>query len=176
MNAWIAVIGTLSGVLITAVTSLLSARQTQRAQRDAAESQRAHEAWAKLREERRKTFVGYLVSYQALFARAYEVVESNAREDGRFANKEREEFTRAYNELLITAEREATLHAARRATAALWDYVRGASSGVEELDDLEERTREPRRQLREAMRAELADRRSTGGVDSSGSSSAQVSA
>jgi hypothetical protein len=163
VNAWIAVIGTLGGVLITAVVSLLSTRQTQQAQRAAAESQRAHEVWARLREERRMTFVGYFVAYQALLARAVEVTESDAPEHGRFGDEERELFTRAYNELLITAEQADTLDAARRATAALWDVVRAASSSTEEFDELEERAREPRRELRKAMRAELGDRRTAGG-------------
>lgn len=175
MNAWIAVVGTLGGVLVTAVAGLLSARQTQRAQREAAESQRAHEIWARLREERRTTFVGYFVAYQALLARAIEVVESEAPRDGRFADEERELFTRAYNELLITAERGDTLDAARRATAGLWDVVRAVSS-AEDFRDLEEQARVPRRELRQAMRAELADRRGGNeGADSSGSGSSASS-
>ncbi|GAA4911096.1 hypothetical protein [Actinomycetospora succinea] len=157
MSAWIAVVGTLGGVLITAIASLLSARQTQRAQRDASESQRAHEVWARLREERRATFVGYFVAYQALLARALEAVEADPDQDGRFGDEERELFTRAYNELLITAEQTATLAAARRATAALWEVVRAVPAGHAVFDDAEEQARTPRRELREAMRSELAD-------------------
>lgn len=167
VNPWIVVVGTLGGVLITAVASLLSVRQTQRAQQQAAESQRAHEVWARLREERRTTFVGYFVAYQALLARAIEVVESDTHEEGRFGDEEREMFTRAYNELLITAEQSDTLDAARRATAALWDAVRAATMGAETFGEMDERAREPRRELRNAMRAELANRVTTGGDNSS---------
>ena len=78
-TAWIVVIGTLSGVAVTAVTGLIGARLTINSQRDQARAQRNHEARNKLRDERRAAFVAYLSAYQALLGRALEAMENLAR-------------------------------------------------------------------------------------------------
>jgi ADP-ribosylglycohydrolase len=155
--AWIAVIGTLGGVLLTAVASLLSARLTVNSQRAAAASQRLHEARNKLRDERRAAFVTYLSAYQALAHRAIEKIETphSADDRGRFGEEERGSFSRAYQELLITADSPETVDAARAATATLWDMVQAVQSGPEAFREAEGRAQAPRRQLRAAMRDEL---------------------
>ena len=155
--AWIAVIGTLGGVALTALTSLLSARLTVNSQREAAASQRLHEARNKLRDERRAAFVNYLSAYQALNHRAVQKIEASHTPDGPgwFGEKERGSFSRAYQELLITADRTETIDAARAATAALWDMVKAVQSGPNAFRDADKRAQAPRRQLRAAMRDEL---------------------
>jgi hypothetical protein len=155
--AWIAVIGTLGGVALTALTSLLTARLTVNSQRAAADSQRLHEARNKLRDERRAAFITYLAAYQALSHRAIEKMEAPDTSDDTdwFGDEERGSFSRAYQELLITADRTGTVDAARAATATLWDMVRAVQSGPEAFRDAEQRAQAPRRQLRAAMRDEL---------------------
>jgi hypothetical protein len=168
-TAWIAVIGTLSGVALTAITGLIGARLTINSQRDQARAQRDHEARNKIRDERRGAFVAYLSAYQALLGRALEAMENPAlkpaedlsRADGgtnivatRYAEQERRDFTRAYEHLLITADRPETIEAARDATAKLWDIIRAVGS-QESFDIAEERARAPRRMLRQRMREEL---------------------
>jgi hypothetical protein len=158
MNAtWIAVIGTLGGVALTALATLLSARLTVSSQRSAAAAQRLHEARNKLRDERRATFVSYLAAYQALYSRAVEKIETSpsSAEIDRFGDDERDAFSRAYQELLITAELPETTEAARAATAALWDLVRAVHSDLTEFREAEERAQGPRRRLRAEMREEL---------------------
>jgi hypothetical protein len=156
--AWIAVIGTLGGVALTALASLLSARLAANSQRAAAGAQRLHEARNKLRDERRAAFVSYLTAYQALTSRAVEKIEAPpaSGEIVRFGDKERNAFSRAYQELLITADRPETIDAARAATATLWDAVRAVPAGREAFRAAEQLTQEPRRRLREEMRKELS--------------------
>jgi hypothetical protein len=168
-TAWIAVIGTLSGVAVTGITGLIGARLTINSQREQARAQRDHEARNKIRDERRAAFVAYLSAYQALLGRALEAMENPTlksaaelrRTDGgtdivatRYAEQERRDFTRAYEHLLIAADKPETVAAARDATAKLWDIVRAV--GSQELFDVaEEKARAPRRMLRQRMREEL---------------------
>ncbi len=149
--AWIAVIGTLGGVALTALASLQSARLTVNSQRAAA--QRLHDAHEKLRDERRAAFVTYLSAYQALNSRAVEKIEGPSAHDvvGRFGDKESNAFSRAYQELLIMAERPETVEAARVATAALWEMVEAVPSGVEAFREAEQRAQAPRRRFRAEM-------------------------
>lgn len=155
--AWIAVIGTLGGVALTALTSLLTARLTVNSQRAAAASERLHQARDKLRDERRAAFITYLAAYQALAHRAIEKIEApqSSESPGRFGEEERGSFSRAYQELLITADRPETVDAARAATATLWDMIQAVESGPEAFRDAESRAQAPRRQLRTEMRNEL---------------------
>jgi uncharacterized membrane-anchored protein YhcB (DUF1043 family) len=169
-TAWIAVIGTLGGVAVTAVTGLIAARFTVNSQRDQAKAQRNHEARNKIRDERRVAFVAYLSAYQALLGRALEAMENPALKSAatdlsrtgsstnivatRCAEQERRDFTMAYEHLLITADRPETIEAAREATARLWDIIR-AVGAQESFDVAEETARAPRRMLRQRMREEL---------------------
>lgn len=155
--AWIAVIGTLGGVALTALSNLLSARLTANSQQTAAASQRLYEGRNKLRTERRAAFVTYLSAYQALYHRAVEKIKAphTSEDHDRFGAEERGSFSRAYQELLITADRAETVDAARAATAALWDVVKAAQAGPDAFRDADERAQAPRRQLRSAMRDEL---------------------
>lgn len=155
--AWIAVIGTLGGVALTALASLAQRAAHLEQPAGAATAQRLHDAHEKLRDERRGAFVSYLSAYQALNSRAVEKIEDPSAHEaiGRFGDKERNAFSRAYQELLITAERPETVEAARAATAALWDMVQAVSSGVEAFRDAEQRAQAPRRRLRAEMRDEL---------------------
>jgi hypothetical protein len=75
-SAWIAVIGTLGGVALTATAGLLTAMLSGRQQQEALSRQFRQEDNRKIREERRAIFVEYLTAYDAALGRAYQVVNN----------------------------------------------------------------------------------------------------
>ena len=64
--AWIAVIGTLGGVIVTATSAVAVAGLTTRNQRHTLDRQRDHELAERRRAERRETFIDYLAAYSEL--------------------------------------------------------------------------------------------------------------
>jgi len=64
--AWIAVIGTLGGVAVTAISAVTVASLTTRSQRLTLDRQRDHELAEHRRAERRETFIEYLAAYSEL--------------------------------------------------------------------------------------------------------------
>jgi hypothetical protein len=58
-SAWIAVIGTLSGVVVTSASGIVAGWLTMRGQRHNPDRQRTHEIAEHRRAERRETFVEY---------------------------------------------------------------------------------------------------------------------
>jgi predicted kinase len=65
-SATLAVVGTLSGVVITATAALLGNLLTARQQRATTERQLLHTVDERLRTERREAFVDYFAAYSAL--------------------------------------------------------------------------------------------------------------
>ena len=164
-SAWIAVIGTLGGVAVTAVAGLLTALLVGRQQRAAAERKFQHDTGQKIREERRSTFVEYLSAYDAGMGKARQVFNSRAESEPEevtslkpfetVADPEMARVSQAYLTITITASGE-TREAADECTGALWKVGNAAMSGDESAFNLAlEDAHAPRRALRAAMRKEL---------------------
>jgi hypothetical protein len=64
--AWIAVLGTLGGVIVTSITGVSVGVLTTRGQQLSVERQRSHETAEHRRAERRDTFVEFLAAYSEL--------------------------------------------------------------------------------------------------------------
>lgn len=165
-SAWIAVVGTLGGVGLTAAAGLLTAMLTGRQRQETVERQFHHEEIQKIREERRAIFVEYLAAYDTAMGRAYRVmndshvsaVTDSVHKGQPFETVAEEEMAgvnRAYLTITITASDE-TRQAADDCTGSLWRIGNAAMSEDRGAFDREvENAREPRRILRAAMRKEL---------------------
>src|SRR5215472_3278809 len=75
-DSWIAVIGTLGGVAVTALAGLVTAVVVGRQQRAAIEIQFRHETGRRIREERRTIFVEYLTAFDSALGKAHQVFTS----------------------------------------------------------------------------------------------------
>ncbi|MGV9540168.1 hypothetical protein [Nocardia beijingensis] len=163
--AWIAVIGTVSGVGVTAASSAISALLMTRHQRAVAEMQITATSRDNSRQELRQAFVDYLAAYSALRDRAIVLYEQRAAEseqDGsvgppmeEFASEEATQFKRAHHTLQIMAN-DVTSEAAFAVTFQLWDMVkvaRGLDPGpwAREMEE----SLPLRRKLYAAMREQL---------------------
>lgn len=164
-SAWIAVIGTLGGVALTAVAGLLTAVLAGRQRRAAAQTQFRQETGQRIRDERRAVFVEYLAAYDAALGRAHQVFNAPDRaaygEGESFrpfetvAEAEMGRVNQAYLTMTITASGK-TREAASECTSALWKIGNAAMSGDEAVfNRAVEDAREPRRVLLAAMRKEL---------------------
>ena len=165
-SAWIAVIGTLGGVAITAISSILASALAARHQRVAAERQTAIAMAERSRKELREAFVEYLAAYSDLRDKivllekhAGALLQNNSKEEAptieEYAPNEVARFSRSYHTLRITASSE-TGEAANRATSQLWDVSRAAQKGDYEIFVEKYASGRPlRRDLRAAMRREL---------------------
>ena len=168
-SSWIIVIGTLGGVFITASAGLLTAYLSGHQRVAEAEHQSAQDRERQLREERRIIYMEYLTAYRTMYSHAHAVaaqggcpdrsnVNSVLRNRWQFEQMATEavlDFSRCHFAVQISGSRQ-TREAAARTTAALWALVEACVSGdqaaVEQADD---ETHDPRRQLREMMRADL---------------------
>lgn len=163
----ITVIGTLGGVLVTATAGLLTALIAARNQRHHAAAESLAALQQKLREERRAAFLAYLQTYRALYAQALAIARDPVRKHvesassnraGLFEQEAPEQvlaFSDAHYELSIIAGRRVR-NAARVCTAGIWKLATRCISGnPEEVREAESETRQPLRDLREAMRLEL---------------------
>lgn len=173
--ATLAVVGTLSGVVITAVAALLGNLLAARHQRATTERQLLHAVSERLRTERRTTFVDYLSTYSDLREKINASTGSRPDEtaaalphpaqgaSGRrrasrvdeYAAEEAARFSRAYHTLRITGN-NAVGEAAHRCTSDLWVLADLAATGDPgEFEEGWQTAQRSRRDLREAMRAEL---------------------
>lgn len=166
-GAWIAVIGTLGGVAVSASSALLGSLLTARHQRATADRQITVTTGERLRTEKRTTFVDYLVAYSdlrerilALARRADDEIDTPQPPTGRghiddFAPEEAARFSRAYHTLQITANQK-TGNAANRCTDQLWNLADAAVSGDQTTFAQEKAAgKQLRHELRSAMREEL---------------------
>lgn len=164
-SAWIAVIGTLGGVAVTALAGLGTAVLVGHQQQAAEETRFRHETGQRIRDERRAIFVEYLAAYEAALGRAHqafnssvqpafgEVVESRPFET--VAEAEMGRVNQAYLTITITALRD-TRKAASKCNDVLWKIGNAATSGDERAFNLAvESGHEPRHALQAAMRKEL---------------------
>jgi hypothetical protein len=167
-QAWIAVIGTVSGVAVTATSSLLTSMLTARHQRTIAERQLAEADSERTRAEVRESFIEYLGAYSAL--RDQILVLHHQQRTGEpdtpaganrislieaFAPEESTRFNRAHHTIQITAG-EATCAAANTTSSQLWDLAQAAEERDQDLYSRELAAGVAlRRRLHAAMRAEL---------------------
>lgn len=166
--AWIAVIGTVSGVVVTAASSLLTSMLTGRHQRTIAERQLAEADSERTRAEVRESFIEYLGAYSALRDQIL-VLHHQQRTGERdtpdganrislieaFAPEESTRFNRAHHTIQITAG-DATCEVAGTTSSQLWDLAQAAEESDQELYSRELAAGVAlRRRLHEAMRAEL---------------------
>jgi hypothetical protein len=166
-SQWIAVAGTLGGVIITATVGLLTADMTGRQQKAKELREASLRLQSNLRDERRRAYVAYLSDYRVVYSRAHQLARDNdATLDGfpvrvsehafeqRFPD-EVTAFSRSYYELSITAG-EPVREAADACTNTIWKLAVAAVSGnATAVAVADEATHEPRRALRAAMREEL---------------------
>src|SRR3954466_8390029 len=149
-SATLAVVGTLSGVVVTATAALLGNLLTARQQRATTERQLLHTVDERLRTERRTAFVDYFAAYSdlrekiAINAEAHASGTSGvaapqpaqAAATGRrratrvkeYAAEEAARFYRAYQALQITAN-DAVGEAAKQCTDYLWNLAGHSESG-----------------------------------------------
>jgi hypothetical protein len=164
-SAWIAVIGTLGGVAVTALAGLGTAVLVGRQQQAVEQTRFRQETGQKIREERRTIFVEYLAAYDAALGRAHQVFNSSVpaafdevaepRPFETVAETEMGRVNQAYLTITITALRE-TREAASECTGVLWEIGNAAMSGDRLAFNLAvENGREPRHTLQAAMRKEL---------------------
>lgn len=161
-DAWIAVIGTLGGVVVTAGVSLLAVVIAGRHQRDHFERTSARESAHARRQELRSVYADYMSAYSTMRDRVVVLAEQRAIEAEAnpgsieaFAPDESAELSRAYHTLRIVAPDE-TGAAARETTAYLWQLARIAATGTRsEFDEAWPDGSTPRRRLRQAMRFDL---------------------
>lgn len=162
-GAWIAVIGTLCGVGLTAVSGLISSVLVARRARSDAEWQAAEAIKDKRRLEVREAFVDFLTCYTALRDRILVFNERHVPQspgDTRFviesvAPDESTAFKRSADMLLITAAAE-TSETATRASLGLWALAAAAErrDAVQFIRELEAGTAVIR-ELYSSMRSEL---------------------
>lgn len=169
-SSWIIVIGTLGGVFITAAAGLLTAYLSGHQRVAEAEHQSAQDRERQLREERRIIYLEYLTTYRAMYSRAYAVVAQGGHPDRPNVNSvlrnRWQQFEQVATEVVLDFSRchfavqisgsKQTREAAVKASTTLWDLVEACVSGdqaaVEQADN---KTQDPRRRLREMMRADL---------------------
>ena len=105
--AWIAVIGTLGGVVVTATSAVAVASLTTRSQRLTLDRQRDHDLAEHRRAERRETFIDYLAAYSELREKILALHEQPPPRTAPLAEQfptEVARFSRAYQALRIFPE------------------------------------------------------------------------
>jgi hypothetical protein len=167
--AWIAVVGTLGGVIVTAVVGLLGTLITLRNQRAVMESQIGAQAAQKLRDDRKEAFVEYLSAYRQMWEYINRVVcddefKSEAESASTSASIKRFAFIfpeidarlgRAYFMVQILAG-EGARRATKTANETLWSMAHKAFRITEsEFAELDEHASQTRNSMRAAMRADL---------------------
>jgi hypothetical protein len=163
------VVGTLAGVLITAVAGLITTVVTLRDQRQVASDQASLQLTQRVRDDRKEAFVEYLSAYRLMLDSAQKIAsndefanlrerEGNATTPRRFEMAFPEvasQYGRSYYMLQIIAGSE-TREAAKKANDALWKLAQGSFSvSKEEFQALDLDTSRTRKDMRNAMRSDL---------------------
>jgi len=157
-SAWIAVIGTLGGVVVTSASAIVVGWLTVRGQRHSASLQRVHDVSEHRRQELRETFLEYFAAYSELREKvlaASERAEPTTTPLAELYPVEVARFSRAYQALRIFSS-PPTGEAAHNCSSHLWAYadaVRRSDAEAIEQDRVE--GRRLRRELRAAMKVEL---------------------
>src|SRR4051812_12546993 len=120
--AWIAVIGTLGGVIVTATSAVAVASLTTRSQRLTLDRQRDHDLSEHRRAERRETFIDYPAAYSELRQKILALNEQPPPHAAHLAEQfpvEVARFSRAYQALRIFSN-PTTGQAAHDCSSHLW--------------------------------------------------------
>lgn len=156
--SWIAVIGTLGGVIVTATSAVAVAGLTTRNQRVTLDRQRDHELAEHRRAERRETFIDYLAAYSELREKILALHEQPPPRTAPLAEQfpaEVARFSRAYQALRIFSNR-ATGQAAHDCSSHLWDLADAVRrNDIPAIAHDRDEGRRLRRILRTAMQHEL---------------------
>jgi hypothetical protein len=156
--AWIAVIGTLGGVAVTAISAVTVASLTTRSQRVTLDRQRDHDVAEHRRAERRETFIEYLAAYSELREKVLATQDQSRPASTPLAEQfptEVTRFSRAYQALRIFSS-PATGQAAHDCSSHLWDLADAVrSNDTEAIAHDRDEGRRLRRVLRAAMQHEL---------------------
>ena len=156
--AWIAVIGTLGGVVVTSASGIVVGWLTMRGQRRNINIQRMHEVSEHRRGERRETFVEYLAAYSELREKVLAMHEQDppmTRSLAEIYPTEVARFSRAYQALRIFCA-PPTGEAAHDCSSHLWNLADAARRGdAETFARDRDEGRRLRRALRTAMQHEL---------------------
>lgn len=156
--AWIAVIGTLGGVVVTSASAIVVGWLTMRGQRRTAALHRLHDVSEHRRTERRETFVEYLAAYSELREKILGITQREQPTTTALLElypAEVTRFSRAYQALRIFSS-PPTGEAAHNCSSHLWALADAVRRGdkVAVAQDREE-GRRLRRELRAAMQVEL---------------------
>jgi hypothetical protein len=152
--AWIAVIGTLGGVVVTSASGIVVGWLTVRGQRRNTEIQRMHEVPEHRRGERREIFVEYLAAQSELREKVLAMREQDPpmmRSLVEVYPTEVARFSRAYQALRIFCS-PPTGGAAHDCSFYLWDLADAVRRGDTEAFV---RDRDEGRRLRHALRAAM---------------------
>jgi hypothetical protein len=158
--AIIAVIGTLGGVLITAAAGIITATLTARNQRALVATQAEQERRKTELIDRRADFGRFLQAYDDVFAGGEDLFARAKRgATGLDPRKELFKQIRAFKQahliLSITAP-SAVWNASDRCLGSIWHLLDAAVTGDEaQFEHAVQETRQPRNQVRVAMRAEF---------------------
>jgi hypothetical protein len=156
--AWIAVLGTLGGVVVTSITGVSVGVLTTRGQQRSVERQRSHETAEHRRAERRDTFVEFLAAYSELREKVLasgQQAQANALPLSEVFPTEVSRFSRAYQALRIFSD-DRTGEAARKCSSQLWALAEAVDRGdADAIATDREEGRRLRRQLRAEMQREL---------------------
>jgi hypothetical protein len=157
-SAWIAVIGTLGGVVVTSASAIVVGWLTVRGQRRNTALQRVHDVSEHRREERRETFVEYLAAYSELREKVlgmHEQAQPTTTPLTELYPTEVARFSRAYQALRIFCS-PPTGEAAHGCSSHLWDLADAVRRGdTEAIAQDRDEGRRLRRELRTAMQHEL---------------------
>jgi hypothetical protein len=158
--AIIAVIGTLAGVLITAATGIITATLAARNQRALAETTAEQEREKAALDDQRADFARFLQAYDDVFAGGEELfVRATGGETGLDPRKELFDQIRRFKQahlILSIATARAVWNASDRCLGSMWELLDTAVTGDQvEFEKAIEATRQPRDQIRAAMRAQL---------------------
>jgi hypothetical protein len=165
--AIIAVIGTLGGVLITAAAGIITATLTARNQRALVATQAEQERRKTELIDRRADFGRFLQAYDDVFAGGEDLFARAKRgATGLDPRKELFKQIRAFKQahliLSITAP-SAVWNASDRCLGSIWHLLDAAVTGDEaQFEHAVQETRQPRNQVRVAMRAEFWHHRASG--------------
>lgn len=153
-SAWIAVIGTLGGVVVTSISGIMIGWLTIRGQRENTDRQRAHEIAEHRRAERRETFVEYLAAYSELREKVLAMADNASPATTPLSEihpTEVARYSRAYQALLIFST-PPTGEAANNCSTHLWDLADAVRRGDRAAADHD---RDEGRRLRGALRAAM---------------------
>jgi hypothetical protein len=157
--AVIAVVGTISGVIVTAIAGILTAIISGRNQRALSEMQAERETRKAEAAARRADFTAFLKAYDDVYAGGEALFSQAATLQGLDPRKELFDQIRSFKQahlILSITSAPAVWHASNLCLRSMWGFLDAAVTGDQELYEAAvERATDPREQVRAAMREQL---------------------